>query len=79
MSVAIPNVLLSIHVCCSDWARLELIMVMGLSNVASFHFACKMRNWAVIEEVSDLSTDFAPVVLLSVGYSETWCPMVELS
>ena len=79
MSVAIPDILLAVHISSSDGARFELVMVMGFSNIASFRLACEMGDWAMIKEVSHLFTDLALVVLLPIGHGKTWCVMVEPS
>ena len=79
MSVAILNVLLTVHISFGNRARFELVVIMSLSDVTSSHLACKVGDWAVIKEVSNLLTDFAPIVFLPVGHSETWCAMVESS
>ena len=79
MSVAIPNVLLTVHISSSNWARFELVVIMSLHNVTSLRFACEVGDWAVIEEVSNLFANLASIVLLLVGHSETWHAMVESS
>ena len=79
MSVAIPDVLLTVHISSSDWARFELIVIMSLSNVTSSLLARKVGDWAVVKEVSDLFADLALIVFLLIGHCETWSTMVESS
>ena len=76
MSVAIPNVLLTAHICSSYWAGFKLVMIMSFSDVTSSCFACKVGDWAMVKEMSYLSADLALIVFLPIGHSESRRSMV---
>ena len=79
MSVAIPNVLLTVHIgrCYGTW--FELVMVMGLRNVASLCFALEVGDWTMVKEMPNLFTDLAPIVLFSIGHCKTRHAVIESS
>ena len=79
MSIAIPDIILTAHISSGNRARFELVVVMGLSNVASLRLTHKMGGWAMIKEMSDLLTDLALVVLLPIGYHKARRTMIESS
>ena len=61
MSIAIPNVLLPLHINLCNRAGLELVMFVSVCNIAMHSSATKVRDQTLIEEMSDLFAGLAMV------------------